>query len=65
MENISTFETKFGATTYTVERVFREGATENALQTIRRLLLQDARSESREKLSNSYLYPLDIRGRQS
>ena len=45
MQNIVITETRIGATTYTVERVFSKDAKENALQVIKRLLLQKARSE--------------------
>ena len=45
MEKIIITETRIGATTYTVERVFSADAKENALEAIERLLLQKARSE--------------------
>ena len=45
MENIIVTETRIGTTTYTVERVFSKEAKEDALQAIKRLLLQKARSE--------------------
>ena len=45
MENIIVTETRIGATTYTVERVFSKDAKENAAQALKRLLLEKARSE--------------------
>ena len=51
MGSVKVTETKIGATTYTVERVFIREAKENALQALRRLLLQKAKAESQEKLS--------------
>ena len=45
MENIIVTETRIGTTTYTVERVFSKDAKEDALQAIKRLMLQKARSE--------------------
>ena len=56
MRTIFVKETKIGATTFTVERAFAKDATENAYQVIKRLMLQDARSES---LPTGH-YPLDI-----
>jgi len=64
MENAHVTETRIGATTYTVERIFREDARENALQALRRLLLQKAKSEGQDMLSESYLNPLAIRENQ-
>ena len=52
MENAKVSETKIGATTYTVERSFIRDAKENALQAIRRLLLQKAKAERQQKLSD-------------
>lgn len=54
MERAKITETKIGATTYKVERVFIQEAKESALHAIRRLLLQKAKSECREKLTDSY-----------
>ena len=54
MEGAKVTETKIGATTYTVERVFIREAKENALHAIRRLLLQRAKAEGQEKLSERY-----------
>jgi len=54
MESANVTETKIGATTYTVERVFNREAKETVLQAIRRLLLQRVKLESRDKLSDPY-----------
>jgi len=54
MESAKVTETKIRGTTYTVERVFNRESKENALQAIRRLLLQRARLENRNKLSERY-----------
>jgi len=65
MDGIHITETKIGATNYTVERVFSGGSKETAFDAIKRLLLQSARREGREKISESYRNPLDLREKQS
>ena len=65
MDGIHIAETKIGATNYTVERVFGGGSKETAFDAIKRLLLQSARREGREKISESYRNPLDLREKQS
>jgi len=54
MDKVQTTKTQIGATLFTVERVFRDDAKENALQAIKRLLLQKARSGGRDVLSEGY-----------
>ena len=65
MDSIHITETKIGATNYTVERVFGGGSKETAFDTIKRLLLQSARREWREKISENYRNPLDLREKLS
>ena len=65
MDGIHITETKIGATNYTVERVFNGSSKETAFDTIKRLLLQSARREGREKTSESYRNLLDLREKQS
>ena len=64
MENVSITETQIGTTIYTVERVFSKEAKESAIQAIKRLLLQRARSEGRELLYENSQNSLDIRENQ-